>query len=71
MRKKSDEISQAMKKASSPAGQQLLAYLQKANAGQMEQAMQQAQAGSYQDAVRSLESLLSSPEAQKLLKELK
>ena len=70
MQKKSDEISEAMRLARTPAGQQLLAMLQKNDSGQMQKAMMEANAGNYQSAANSIQSLLSSPEAQKLLKEL-
>ena len=56
--------------AASPAGQQLIALMQKNGGNEFKQAMQQAAAGDYTGAKRSVESLLTDPQAQRLLKEL-
>ena len=56
--------------AKSPAGQQLMAMLQQADNGKLQQAATQAQSGNYATAGDTLKGMLSSPEAQKLLKEL-
>ena len=72
MEKKSPDFSadEMMRLAKSPAGQQLLAMLQKKDSNQLEQAITQAKAGDYSSAGKTLQTMLSSPEAQKLLKEL-
>jgi len=56
--------------AASPAGQQLIALMQKNGGNEFKQAMQQAASGDYAGAKRSVESLLTDPQAQRLLKEL-
>lgn len=72
MQKKSEDFSvqEAMRLANSPAGQQLLAMLRRSDSGQIQQAMSQASTGDYREAAQTLNALLSSPEAQRLLKEL-
>ncbi len=70
MDKNSKEFREAMRLANSPAGQQLLAMLQKNDSGQMQRAMDQANAGDYRSATESISALLNSPEARRLLKEL-
>ena len=72
MNLKSDDFSvqEAMRFANSPAGQQLIAMLQQADHSQIQKAMSQASAGDYNDAQKTLSQILSSPEAQKLLKQL-
>ena len=70
MRKNPEDMERAMELARSPLGQQLLALLQQKDGGQMEQAMREANAGDYESAAQSIQSLLSSPEAQRLIKEL-
>ncbi len=62
-----DEI---MRLAKSPAGQQLLAMLKQSDNEKLEQAVSQAKTGNYTQASQTLSTMLSSPEAQKLLKEL-
>ena len=60
MEKKSGDFSmqEVMRLASSPAGKQLIAMLQ------------QAKSGDYSNAGQTLSGMLSTPEAQKLLREL-
>ena len=72
MQKKSQDFSkeEIMRLAKSPAGQQLIAMLQKQNNGELEQAVQYAKTGNYAQASQTLSTMLSSAEAQKLLKEL-
>ena len=70
MQKNSDDFEKAMRLAKSPAGQRLLAMLQHNDSGQVQKATMEANAGNYEGAVESIRSLLSSPEAQRLLKEL-
>ena len=59
-----------MRLAKSPAGQQLMAMLQQGDKTQLQHAMSQAKGGDYTSAGQTLSDMLSSPEAQKLLKEL-
>lgn len=72
MEKKFQDFSmdEVMRLAKSPAGKQLLAMLQQQNSGQLQQAVTQAKTGDYANASKTLNDMLSSPEAQKLLKEL-
>lgn len=72
MQKNSQDFSmeEVMHLAESPAGQQLLAMLQHADSAQLQQAMHQASSGDYSQAGKTISSLLSSPEAKQLLKEL-
>ena len=59
-----------LQKADTPEVRQLLAMLRSSDAGTLEQAAQKARAGDYEAAARLLQSALSSPQAQKLLKEM-
>lgn len=72
MQKKSQDFSmeEIMRLAKSPAGQQLIAMLQQQNSDKLEQAVSQAKTGDYAQASQTLSTMLSSSEAQKLLKEL-
>ena len=72
MEKKIQDFSmdEVMRLAKSPAGKQLIAMLQQQNNGQLQQAMTQANSGDYANASKTVSDMLSSPEAQKLLKEL-
>lgn len=72
MEKKNRDFSmeEIMRLAKSPAGQQLLAMLKAQDNGTLEQAAAQAKTGDYARASQTLSAMLSSPEAQKLLKEL-
>ncbi len=72
MQKKNQDFSmeEIMKLAKSPAGQQLLTMLKGQDSAKLEQAAAQAKAGDYAHASKTLSAMLSSPEAQKLLKEL-
>lgn len=60
----------AMALAKTPAGQQLIEILQKSNKATIQDAMQQASAGNMEQVKQTLEPLLSSPEIQKLLRQL-
>lgn len=73
MEQKFDDFSmqEAMRVAKSPAGQRLIALLQQSNAPQLRQAMDQASAGNYDQAQKSLSGLLASPEVQALLKQIR
>lgn len=72
MQKKNQDFSmeEVMRLAKSPAGQQLIAMLQQADNTKLEQAVTQAKTGDYAQAGQTLSTMLSTPEAQKLLKEL-
>ena len=72
MQKKSQDFSSEdiMRVAQSPAGRQLLAMLQQGDNSKLEQAVAQAKSGNYAGASEVLRSLLTSPKAQTLLKEL-
>lgn len=72
MEKKSQEFSmkEALRLAQSPAGQQLQQLLQQADQQTLNSALSQAQQGNYEDAARQIRALMSSPQAQALLKEL-
>lgn len=72
MEKKSQDFSaeELMRLAKSPAGQQLLSMLQQKDSAKLEQAVTQAKSGDYSSAGQTLRAMLSSPEAQRLLKEI-
>jgi hypothetical protein len=72
MEKKSEDFSmeEAKRLAKNPAAQQLFAMLQKTNGDQLQKIVDTAQAGNMSQAGQMLQSLLSSPEGQKLLREL-
>ena len=72
MQKKSQDFSmeEIMRMAKSPAGQQLIAMLQKQDNRKLEQVVLQAKTGDYAQAGQTLSAMLSSAEAQKLMKEL-
>ena len=72
MVKKSEDFSmqEIMHLAKSPAGQQLLAMLQRSDSGKVQQAADLAAAGQYNQAAQALQGILSSPEAQALIKQL-
>ena len=72
MEKKPQDFSMddVMRIAKSPAGQQLMALLQQKDSAALAKASEQAKSGNYSRAGQTLSSLLSSPEAQKLMKEL-
>ena len=72
MQKNSQNFSmqEAMRLANSDAGQKLLAILKDSDSAMLQQAMDHASAGNYENMQKSLYSLLSSPQVQALLKEL-
>ncbi len=72
MQKKSQDFSmeEVLRLAKSPAGQQLLAMLQQKDNAKLDQATQLAKTGNYTQAAQTLSAMLSSPEAQRLMKEL-
>ncbi|MDO5545820.1 MAG: hypothetical protein Q4F81_08360 [Eubacteriales bacterium] len=64
------DMSELVRLAQTPAGQQLITLLQKQGGPQLQQAIASAAGGDYTRAKEILSELLSSPEAQTLLKEL-
>ena len=72
MQKNSQDFSmqEALRLAKSPAGQQLLAMLQRADAEKIRQVMDQASAGDINQAKKSISALLDTPEAKALLAQL-
>lgn len=70
MKKNSDNFSEALRLAQSDTGQQLLALLRNQDSGTLRQAMEQATAGDYQNALSTMSALLSAPEAKALLEQL-
>ena len=63
-------VQDALRMAQSPAGKQLLAILRGNNTAQLQQVMDLAKAGDMEKASTALQSMLSSPQAQQLLKQM-
>ena len=63
-------VEEALQLARSPAGQQLLSMLRNTDSNLLQQVSDKAGAGDYKEASRLLRSMLSSSEAQTLMKEL-
>ena len=72
MDKKNQDFSMAemMRLAKSPAGQQLFAMLKAQDSAKLDEAAALAKSGDFSQASKTLSAMLSSPEAQKLMKEL-
>ena len=72
MQKNSDNFSiqDAMRLAQSDTGQQLFAMLKAQNGSAVEQAMEQASKGDYDQVKQTLSSLLSSPQIRAMLEQL-
>ena len=72
MEKKSQDFSikEAQRLAGTPEGQRLMKLLQQNDNGQLQKAMAQANAGNYREAGNLLQAMLTSPEAQALLRQL-
>ena len=70
MQNNEQAMQEAMRIAKSPAGQQLLRMLQSGSQETLNQAMQLAAAGNYQQAKSILEKMLSDPKAKELLKKM-
>ena len=72
MEKKSQDFSikEAQRLAGPPVGQRLMALLLQNDNGQLQKAMAQANAGNYKEAGNLLQAMLTSPEAQALLRQL-
>ena len=63
-------IQEAKRLAKTPEGQKLMALLQQKVNGKLQTAIAEATAGNYKEAGSILESVLSSPEAQQLIRKL-
>ena len=63
-------IQEAKRLAKTPEGQKLMALLQQKDNGKLHKAIAEATAGNYKEAGSILESVLSSPEAQQLIRKL-
>ena len=72
MEKKTQDFSikEAKQLALTPQGQRLMQLLQQQDAGQLQKVMDAAGNGNYQEAGKLLSSLLSSPEALQLIRQL-
>lgn len=72
MSKKSDDFSMAdaMRLAQNPASRQLFDQLQAQNGAALQQAMNQAAAGNYEQVKKTLSVLLQDPQTQALLRQL-
>lgn len=72
MEKKSQDFSikEAQRLAGTSEGQKLMQLLQQQDAGQLQKVMDAAGSGNYQEAGKLLSSLLSSPEARQLIRQL-
>ena len=72
MQKNSENFSieDAKRLANSPAGQQLLAYLQQKDAGALNRAMTLAAKGDQTQLKQALATMMNSPEVQALMKQL-
>ena len=64
------DMTELFRLAQTQAGRQLIAMLQKIGGARLNEAIAKAAAGDYAQAKETLSDLLSSPEAQVLLKEL-
>lgn len=67
---KNFSMQDAMKLAQSDAGKRLFALLQQQNAQQLQDAMDDAAAGNYEQVKNSMASMLASPEIRELLKKI-
>ena len=63
-------MQEMLRLAASPAGKQLIALMRQKGGEDLQKAMKLAAAGDYTQAKDALQSVLSDPQAQKLLKEL-
>lgn len=64
-------IAEAMKLANTDAGKQLLALLQSQQQDALDTAMSQAQAGNYEAIKKTMSAALTSPEVQRLLRQMR
>lgn len=72
MKKNSQDFSiqEAQRLAKTPEGQKLMDLLQQKDNAKLQKAMQEASSGNYKEAGAILNSLLASPEAQQLIRQL-
>ena len=63
-------MQEMLRMAASPAGKQLIALMQQKGGEDLQKAMKLAATGDYTHAKKTMQSVLSDPQAQKLLKEL-
>ena len=63
-------MQEMLRLAASPAGKQLIALMQQKGGEDLQKAMKLAATGDYMQAKKAMESVLSDPQTQKLLKEL-
>lgn len=63
-------IQEAMRLANSEAGKELLSLLQQTNSAQLQQAMRQASEGNYAALQQTMQTLLSTEQAQALVRKL-
>ena len=63
-------MEEAKRLAQTDAGQKLISMLQAQNSPQLQAAMQQASTGNYEQLKKTLGTLMASPEARALLKQL-
>lgn len=71
MKEQDYTVAEAMKLANTDAGKQLLALLQSQQRETLDAAMSQAQAGNYDAVKKTMSAALSSPEVQRLLKQMR
>ena len=64
-------MQEALRLAQTPAGQRLLAMLQQQYGEQLRQVINQAASGQYEEVQRKIADLLSNPEAQSLLNQMR
>lgn len=65
------DLAALIKIANSPAGRQLLSLVAQNRDEQFDEALHQAEAGDYTQAQKKLQQILSTPEAQDLIKEIR
>ena len=63
-------MQEILRLANSPAGKQLIAMMQQQGGNELQKAMAKAAAGDYTQVKQSIETMMSDPKAQQLLKEL-
>lgn len=68
--KKEPDLSEAMQLAQSPAGKQLLDLLRQKNTVELQNALEKARSGDFEQARDAINALLTSPDAKALLEQL-
>lgn len=69
-RKQDRDLEEAMRLASSPAGQQLVQLLKNSDSAQLQSALEKAYAGDFSQAREAINAFLSTPDAKALLEQL-